>query len=88
MVNRPLGHGAVVIDNADCARVECLLSETSFGLGYFSGKTLTHFIWLFGEWEHGLYILEKIGYSNGERLLELLALLKSFADQIYCHPFT
>ena len=83
MVNRPLKHGAVVINNAHSARAECLMSENSFGLGYFSGKTLTHFIWLSGEGEHGPYTLEKIGYSNGEQLLELLALLKSLADQIY-----
>jgi|TARA_B110000879_G_scaffold189884_1_gene253746 hypothetical protein len=83
MVNRPRKHGAVVIDNPQSARAECLLSENSFGLGYFSGKTLTHFIWLSGEGEHGPYTLEKMGYSNGEQLLELLALLKSLADQIY-----
>ena len=83
MVNRPRSHGAVVIDNTHSARAECLLSENSFGLGYFSGKTLTHFVWLSGEGEHGPYILEKMGYSNGEQLLELLALLKSLADQIY-----
>ena len=83
MVNRPRKHGAVVINNAHSARAECLMSENSFGLGYFSGKTLTHFIWLSGEGEHGPYTLEKIGYSNGEQLLELLALLKSLADQIY-----
>ena len=83
MVNRPRKHGAVVINNAHSARAECLMSENSFGLGYFSGKTLTHFIWLSGEGEHGPYTLEKMGYSNGEQLLELLALLKSLADQIY-----
>ena len=83
MVNRPRKHGAVVIDNPHSARAECLLSENSFGLGYFAGKTLTHFIWLAGEGEHGPYTVEKMGYSNGEQLVELLALLKSLADQIY-----
>ncbi len=83
MLNRPRKHGAVVIDNAHSARAECLLSNNSFGLGYFSGKTLTHFIWLSGEGQHGPYTLEKMGYSNGEQLIELLALIKSLADQIY-----
>jgi len=46
MVNRPRIHGAVVIDNTHSARAECLLFENSFGLGYFSGKTLMHIITL------------------------------------------
>ena len=57
-------------------------------LGLFFWQNPHSLYLAFGEWEHGLYILEKIGCSNGERLLELLVLLKSFADQIYCHPFT
>ena len=46
MVNRPRNHGAVVIDNPNSALAECMLSENGFGLGYFSGKKLTHFVWL------------------------------------------
>ena len=83
MVNRPRNHGAVVIDNPNSALAECMLSENGFGLGYFSGKKLTHFVWLSAKGEHGPYKLERLGYSDGEQLLELLALLKSLADQIY-----
>jgi hypothetical protein len=60
-----------------------MLSENGFGLGYFSGKKLTRFVWLSAKNEHGPYKLERLSYSDGERLLELLALLKSLADQIY-----
>lgn len=82
MVARPRQHGSVVIDLPQTFKAE-LDDDDRFGLGYFDGDRLTHFIWCKEKGENGPYRVEWIGYESGEGLLELLALLKSLADQIY-----
>ncbi len=83
MLARPRNHGAVVIPDEQILRATCQMSDDGFGLGYFHDNTLSHFLWLSGKGEHGPYQVKMIGYQNAQQLLELLALLKSLADQIY-----
>ena len=44
---------------------------------------MTHFVWLRAKGENGPYRIKWMGYEDGDGLLELLALLKSLADQVY-----
>ena len=82
MLARPRTHGAVTIDLSKSFESE-LDRENRFGLGYFEGERLTHFMWMKEKGEHGPYRVEWMGYETGAGLLELLALLKSLSDQIY-----
>lgn len=54
-----------------------------FGLGYYEGDSLTHFLWMKEKGENEPCCVEWMGYETGDWLLELLALLKFLADQYY-----
>jgi len=59
--------------------------ETHFGLGYCDGSdgALTHHFWCRPEnVESGPYKIEWIAYQSREQFFELMALIKSLADQV------
>ena len=82
MAARPPLHGSVVLNLPRTFKAE-LSMDDGFGLGYYDGSRLTHFVWMRPKGENGPYQVKWMGYENADGLLELLALLKSLADQIY-----
>ena len=82
LMARPPLHGNVVINQSSCFQAE-LRMEDGFGLGYYEGQRLTHFVWIKPQDEHGPYKVRWMGYQDGQGLLELFALLKSLGDQVY-----
>ena len=76
-------HGGVSLQPADLFRAELGFSAQSFGLGFGDADKLTHFIWLKPTQDHGPYKILFMAYQNSQQLLDLLALLKSLADQVY-----
>jgi len=82
LMARPPLHGNVVINQNACFRAE-LSMEDGFGLGYYEGQRLTHFVWMKPQGELGPYKVKWMGYEDGQGLLEILALLKSMGDQVY-----
>lgn len=84
MRNRKKGHGSVDLFPAVITRAELGWTDGGSGLGYFDGKdgSLSHFIWISGEKEHGPYEIKMLIYQNHEQLKELLALIKSLGDAI------
>ena len=83
MVARPRVHGSVVLNLPRTFEAELTMDDNAFGLGYYDGSRLTHFVWMRAKGENGPYQVKWMGYENGDGLLELLALLKSLADQVY-----
>lgn len=60
--------------------------KKGFGLGFRddSSGELTHFFWVSDQGgENGPYHILEMTFRNGEQLLELLSLIKSFSDQIH-----
>lgn len=84
MKNRKKGHGSVNLFPAVITRAELGWTDGGSGLGYFDGEdgSLSHFIWISGEKEHGPYEIKMLIYQNHEQLKELLALIKSLGDAI------
>jgi len=79
------GHGACNLEAPQFTRAEMLWSENGFGLGYADGKDgeLTHHFWCSAkDVENGPYRVGWLSYRTREEFLELLALLKSFGDQV------
>ena len=84
MAGRHKVHGSVVLHQPRLIRGELGFDEDGFGLGYRADDgRLSHFVWLTGSGERGPYEVRWLGYENGAQLIELLGLMKSFADQIY-----
>jgi predicted acetyltransferase len=83
MIQRPLHHGSVVLYPEELFRAEVGFESKAFGFGYYDDDVLTHFIWLEADGERGPYEVRWVGYQTSDQLLELLALLKSLADQVY-----
>ena len=85
MLARKRGHGGAVLHPPEVLKAELgwCLKENGFGLGYYEGSSLTHFMWFVtDEVEHGPYTVAFIAYQDNDQLLELLALLKSLGDQV------
>ncbi len=82
MTSRLRGHGGCNLDPPILMKAEAGFAENGFGLGYYSGESLTHFFWCDAKGEHGPYVIAMIAYRNKDQLLELLALIKSLADQV------
>ena len=76
-------HGSVVLSEY-CSTGELQESSGYQGYGFRDKKgKLTHFIWMFGKGkEHGPFDI-KFYYQNYDQFLDLLALIKSFGEQIY-----
>lgn len=79
-------HGTINIYHPAMSKVELVWEENIFGLGYYDGPAgeLTHHVILnaLDDVEHGPYYVWWISYQTREQFLELMALLKSFGDQI------
>lgn len=76
-------HGSVVLSEPRLMQAELAMSKQAFGLGYYDGDELTHFLWLDEKGERGPYTVQMIAYRNSDQLIELLGLLKSLSDQVY-----
>ncbi len=82
MLNRMGHHGAVNLEPPELMKAELAWTEHSFGLGYYEGESLTHFIWGEAKEEHGPYEISVMAYRTVDELLELLALIRSLGDQV------
>jgi len=84
MMVRERHHGAVSLHAASALKAELAWTKKSFGFGYFDGpgNTLSHFIWGEMKGEDGPYVITFKAYQTKVQLLELLALIKSLADQV------
>lgn len=81
---RRRGHGSVSITQINSVQAELHWIKDGFGLGYFDGKNgeLTHFIWCKSDGEIGPYEVVLYAFQEADQFLELMALIKSFGDQI------
>ena len=83
-LSQPRGHGQVVLESAEHTWGRMGANEDAFGLGYFDADGhLTHHMWIEPQTiEHGPYNVRWMTYQTGEQFAELMALLKSFGDQV------
>jgi len=82
MTRRVRAHGGCVLHPPEIMKAELAWTENGFGLGYYDGKELSHFFWCEAKGENGPYHIAGMAYRNGDELLELLALIKAFGDQV------
>lgn len=85
ILNRFRVHGSCNLLPTGVGEGELLLSsENSFGLGYYNkaGELTHHFFCDPQELEHGPYHIRWLVFQNYDQFLELMALLKSFGDQV------
>jgi hypothetical protein len=82
MAGRMTGHGACVLYAPEVLKAEFGFQDSGFGLGYYDGGKLSHFIWMTSRGESGPYEVTFIAYGSTDELLELLALVKSLGDQV------
>jgi len=82
MLNRLKHHGACNLHPPELMKGELAWHENGFGLGYYTGETLTHFFWGDATGEHGPYEISYMAYRSSDELLELLALIRSLGDQV------
>ncbi len=77
-------HGSCNIDSPELTRADTRWGENGFGLGYTDdGGALTHHMWCSAkETEHGPYSVFWMAYRTKDEFLELLALLRSFEEQV------
>ncbi len=82
--NRRRRHGSVNMHIPESTRWEMVKDKSSFGLGYTDDNgTLTHLVWISGRGkERGPFWIPCMVYQNFEQFHELMALLKSFGEQI------
>ena len=83
-IARRRSHGACTIDSPLITRGELLWAKNGFGLGYADETgALTHHLWArANDPESGPYAVEWMAYRTGEELRELLALVKTWSDQV------
>lgn len=81
---RRKSHGGVDLIPPEIMLAECNWTEDQFGYGYFDGPggALSHFIWGSAKGEHGPYEITIRAYQSDAQLLELLALVASWGDQV------
>lgn len=81
---RRRGHGSVSITQINSVQAELHWIKDGFGLGYFDGENgeLSHFIWCKSDGEIGPYEVVIYAFREADQFLELMALIKSFGDQI------
>ena len=84
LLTRRRGHGSCNLYPGAYSRAEMAGTSKGFGLGYHDGPQgeLTHFIWGSARGENGPYVLSAYAYRSWDQLLELLALVKSWGDQV------
>jgi GNAT superfamily N-acetyltransferase len=84
-LRRLRGHGSCNLFPAGITKADTLLYQNVAGLGYHDGPegALSHCLWFSTkELEHGPYEVIALIYQSWVQMLELLALIKSFGDQI------
>ena len=82
MMRRVRAHGGCVLYPPEIMKADLAWAENGFGLGYYDGEELSHFFWCEAKGENGPYEIVGMAYRDGEELLELLALIKAFGDQV------
>lgn len=84
MVNRMPVHGGVFFNPVNFVQAELMWGKDVFGLGYCDGPDgeLTHFFAGKTKGENGPMRIWWFFYQTWDQFLELMALLKSFGDQI------
>ncbi len=82
LVRRRRIHGGAVLDPPGLLQAELAFLDDPFGLGYFDGDDLTHFLFGSAKGEHGPYDIVYLAYRDENQLLELLRLLAELSDQV------
>jgi GNAT superfamily N-acetyltransferase len=84
-LHRLMTHGNCNLLPAEITRSEMMWTENGFGLGYFDGpgESLSHYFWAKARDEHGPYSIVWIVYQTYPQLMELLALIKQWGDQVH-----
>ncbi|MCZ6619865.1 MAG: GNAT family N-acetyltransferase [Gammaproteobacteria bacterium] len=82
MMRRVRAHGGCVLAPPEIVKADLAWTEHGFGLGYYDGEDLSHFFWCDARGENGPYEIVAMAYRSGDELLELLALIKAFGDQV------
>ncbi len=78
------GHGSICILPFEQTQRDMALTKNGFGLGFFDAfDKLSHFLWLRSKGEHGPYVVNFLSYQSYDQLLELLSLIRSFAEQVF-----
>lgn len=80
------GHGSCNVLPPEATHAEMARDKKCFGLGYCDGLKgdLTHFVWIYTEDAgHGPYKVLATIWQTGDQFLELMALLRSFGDQVH-----
>lgn len=83
LLQRWRSHGGVQISSIGHLEAELGWTDHGIGMGYRNKKgELTHFFW--GEYkeEYGPLKINFLAYRNRQQLLELLALIRNFGDQL------
>jgi hypothetical protein len=83
--HRMKNHGATTLHNAKLTHAQMEESSKSFVLGYENDRgDVTHFIWceIPNNVESGPYFVQAMSYQNYDQFLELMAIIKSWGDQI------
>ena len=83
MHERARGHGGCVLHEPRVTHSD-MAHDNLVALGYFDGpdETLSHFFCGEAKNEHGPYDVYAYAYQTPEQLFELLAVMKSLADQV------
>jgi len=83
-LNRPRIHGSCTLDAPQNTRAEIMLTDNEFGLGYCGDDgQLTHHFWCRPESvSSGPYNIKWMTFHTGEQFLQLMALLRSFREQV------
>ncbi len=84
LVNRRRQHGSLNLPISS-TRLELMIEEDTMGFGYMDGSNdLTHHVMLFGtSTENGPYQIMWTCFRDKTQFLELMALVKSFGDQVH-----
>lgn len=84
LLNRHKSHGAVDLLPPEIIKAELMPLKDGFGLGYrdAEGARLSHFIYGRFKGENGPVRIDWMTWQTPAQLLELLALIRSFADQV------
>lgn len=84
-LQRLKSHGNCNLLPPEITHSEMLWSENGFGLGYYDGPEgeLSHYIWCKPREENGPYSIGWYAYQTYDQLLELMALIKGWGDQVF-----
>jgi len=81
-LRRKRSHGGVALTPPTYTKAELATDSDGAGWGYYEGDRLTHFIWAVKREYSGPLAITLMSYETPEQILELLALVREFGDQI------